>query len=234
MKEKYSKIGDQNLKAIDNSNKFTDWLFDQIKSDIRGNILEIGSGVGTYSKKLIKKYGKDKVVLSDIDSEYLKNLKNEFKKTKILNLDLNKKPNLNLKFDTIIALNVLEHVKNDSDALMNLKKILKPNGNLILLVPAHKNLFNEIDKAVGHFRRYKKKELIKKSLKAGFEIKKVFYFNFLAIPAWYVNGNILKKAAISEGAMGFYNKLVPILRFTEEKILKKRVGISLIIILKND
>lgn len=98
-------------------------------------------------------------------------------------------------------------------------------------MPAHKFLFNCIDKAIGHYRRYTKKEIISKIQQTPFELVKLFYFNFAAIPGWYINGNIFKKSVINENAMGLFNVIVPLLEFVEHHIFCRRLGISLIAVL---
>ena len=129
-------------------------------------------------------------------------------------------------------INVLEHIENDRAALMNLASLLTKKGRIIMLVPAHKFLFNCIDTKVGHYRRYNLAEIKDKISGTKLNLVKVFYFNFMSIFAWYINGTILKKSSINEKALGLYNKMVPFFRFMENKILKKRLGISLIVTLE--
>src|SRR6266513_1839882 len=98
----------------------------------------------------------------------------------ICKLDLNCKADYEKigyeKFDSIIAINVLEHVEDDIFALQQLYKMLKSEGILIILVPCHKFLYNVIDTNVGHFRRYTKKDLELKIRKTRFSIERMFYF----------------------------------------------------------
>jgi 2-polyprenyl-3-methyl-5-hydroxy-6-metoxy-1,4-benzoquinol methylase len=235
--KKYTQQGNQNLSNTDKANRFTDWMFSEINPYIEGNILEVGSGIGTFSKKITSDFKDRKIILSDIDPEYVKGLRNAYspnKNIQAIKLDLGRSSdfqNINNKINTVIALNVLEHVENDVDALKNIYNLLAPNGKLILLVPAHKFLFNCIDVSLDHFRRYTKKELLQKISQTDFKLKKLFYFNFPAIVGWYFNGNILKKN-ISEGSVSLFNKFIPLFRFFEKYILQKKVGISLIAILK--
>ena len=235
-KEDYSNIGSKNLEILNESEKFTDWMYSEIKPNISGSILEIGSGIGTYSQKIIKGYKKNKIILSDIDSKFIKNLKNKYKSKKnieVIKLDIEKTNKLNNKgVNTIVALNVLEHINDDIKALNNLYEYLAPQGKAIILVPAHKKLYNCIDKAVGHYRRYSKKELINKINKTKFKIKEIKYFNFISIFGWYINGNILKKAIINKDATKLLNWGVPVFKFIDKNIILNKIGISLIVILE--
>ena len=111
--------------------------------------------------------------------------------------------------------------------LLYLNKMLKDNGNLIILVPTHKFLFNVIDKNVGHWRRYTKKELDTKLKKANFKVKKIFSFNFLGIIGWYINGNICKNPQVNTSATKIFDKIIPIEKHLE-KLFRKKIGLSII------
>jgi len=235
--EKYPESGDLNLKILRKADNFSNWMFSQIKPFLKGTILELGSGIGTYSKLVIDNFPNNKIILSDIDKKYVNYLKGKFAQSNVsvFKLDItneNDFRNLNCTVDSIFVLNVLEHVEDDVQVLKNCYSILNPGGKLIILVPAHKFLFNCIDKTVGHYRRYTKKEMISKVSKTKFKIKRLFYFNFLSIFGWYWNGSILKKEILNESALGLFNKLVPILSFFEKHILRKKLGMSLVVVLE--
>jgi len=238
MTNEYSKIGDLNLKLLYSADNFNKWLFDEIKPFIRdGNILEIGSGIGTISNILINEFKKSNITLSDIDRKYIKFLRDKYNNRDINVHEINVEKfdhlkKLNKFFDTVIMLNVLEHIKDDLKPLENIYKILKRNGVLILLVPAFKFLYNSIDIEVGHYRRYSKKEIIKLSKSAGYKIKGCFYFNFLSIIGWFINGTIFRKGELSKNALDIYNNMIPLLRVFEKNIIKRKIGISIILILE--
>ncbi len=134
-----------------------------------------------------------------------------------------------LKFDTILCLNILEHLKNDRLAVENMSSLLEMGGRLIILVPALQCLFGSIDTSFEHLRRYNKKYL--KALIHGQDmtITKLYYMNFLGLLGWYVNGRIFKKKELPERQTKLFDKLVPFLAFAE-KIIKPPLGQSLILI----
>ena len=240
MPKHYSQEGNQNLTAVDQAGNFTSWMYEQINPHLQGNILEIGSGLGTYSKKILRDFPRGKIFLSDVDPTYIETLKNNFgweANVKVIGLDLENGSDfaaIDTPIDSAVALNVLEHIRDDVRALSHVHEVLRPGGRFVLLVPAHKFLYNRMDEAVGHFRRYTKKELIQKASDSGFTIRDLFYFNFASLFGWYVNGNILKKGTVAEGVLGFFDKMVPILRFCERKLLRKKMGISLIAVLEKN
>ena len=226
-------LGDEELKMVENS-KVNVHIYNHIKHFLGKRILEIGSGIGNISKYIIKgSKNNELIVLSDISDKYLTRLEKKFhgNNTKVMKYDLEdiKIQKLKeLKIDTIICLNVLEHIKNDEKALRNLYNILNKNGKLILLVPYLPILYGKLDKKLGHFRRYSKKLLLKKIIKIGFSIKKTFFINFIAIFGWFLKSKILKRNLQSKDIV-IYDSLMPIFTMVD-RITKPFMGQSLICI----
>ena len=226
-------VGHENLETATQRKNFTKWVYEAIFSGLKGDILEVGSGLGTFSEHIIRDFPDSSVTLSDISLSYIQNLKEKFsgKNVTVCKLDLNVQEDYEdigyEKFDSIIAVNVLEHVKNDELALQQLYKMLRKNGILIVLVPANKFLYNVIDKSIGHWRRYTKNELETKIKNTKFSVEKMFSFNMLGMVGWYVNGNLCKKAVINKKASKVFDKLVPVMKVVE-KILRRRIGLSII------
>lgn len=239
--QEYSKEGKNNQQIFsERGNNFYNWIFEEIKPYLRGNILEIGSGVGNFSKILVENFPDNQLILSDFDKYFLNILNKKYcenNKVKVEYLDLNSTKileNNNYKINTCIAINILEHIENDVKALENIYSILESDGVLILLVPAHKFLYNIIDKDIGHYRRYAKREIVEKINLTSFNLINIYYFNLFAIFGWFLNGKILKKSIINEDILGFYNKLIPLLKVIERYIFLRKIGISLIVVLKKE
>lgn len=231
------KSGEETLNVIASANNFNKWMFQTIKPFCKGNILEIGSGLGNISNFFIQ--NNYSIFLSDIRNNYCTHLEQKFQNNKnLLGIDkinlvdkdfdeLNKK--LINKFDTVFALNVIEHIEDDNLAIINCKKLLKENGNLIILVPAYQILYNHFDKELFHFRRYQKTELTQIFKKNKFTIIKSFYFNALAIIGWFVSGKIAKNKIIPSSQMGFYNKIVFFAKIID-LILFNKIGLSTVVV----
>ncbi len=240
MDGRYSQDGEQHLSVIDVSDNFTNWLYSEIEPFLQGDMLEVGSGLGTYSQKIVDKFSDNKIILSDVDSSYVQNLSKRFKG--LSNVYVNKLDLSNLsdfkrlphKVDTIFALNVLEHIEDDVSVLNNAYDVLKSGGRFVILVPAHKFLFCNLDSAVGHFRRYTKKDFEKKVAETKFKVGTMFYFDSLAMLGWYFNGKILKKTVIDEGVMKVFDALVPFLKLFDKYVLMKKIGTSLIVVLEKN
>ena len=234
--------GHANLEIISASSRFNEWMYKRIKTGLRekmGNILEVGSGLGTISEKLIRDMGPSShITLTDISVRYVQLLSikySSFKNVSVSRMDLNSGEDYSKigyeKYDSIIALNVLEHVRDDQLALREIYKMLKTGGILAILVPCNKFLYNVIDKGLGHFRRYTKKELCSKINETSFTILCMHYFNTVGMVGWYLNGNLLKKAAISPTASKWFDRIVPLLDCFD-RVTSNITGLSLICHLK--
>ncbi len=130
-------------------------------------------------------------------------------------------------FDTIVSINTLEHILNDELALKNSFKLLAPNGNLILIVPAHQWLYGTMDSSIGHYRRYSKNELHTKLQSLGFKVKKEKYINMIAAIGWFINGHIIKQRVPPKNQLRILNLVSPTLQKYEQSI-KTPFGISLL------
>ena len=99
--------------------------------------------------------------------------------------DICELPYKNDTFDLILATDIIEHVDDDERALQELKRVLKPTGQILLTVPAFPSLWGLQDIVSHHKRRYKKRELCQKIIQAGLCHNQLFYFNYLLfIPIW--------------------------------------------------
>lgn len=134
-------------------------------------------------------------------------------------------------YDTVISSNVLEHIQNDTAALLNINKILKEDGILILLTPAGQFLFSNLDRNVGHYRRYSKTEVKNKLETAGFTVEKQFYVNIVGAFGWFFSGKILKRKTLGSSSLSLFNFFVPLFIFIES-LIKIPFGVSVITICK--
>lgn len=205
-------------------------MYEQFSSYIGRRVLEVGSGIGNITAFLAEE-GRT-VVATDVIPSYRDELEIRFRenpKVSVSVFDLDgAAPDeyVTEPFDSVVCLNVLEHIEDDGAALKAMKQALKDDGSLILLVPAHQFLFGEFDVAVGHYRRYSKKLLRNRLEEAGFEIRSLQFFNIAATLPWLLNGRILRRGYLPNDQVSLADRLVPILRF--EYLLGPPAGISLI------
>lgn len=231
------KNGFSTLENISGAGNFNRWMYETIKPYCIGRILEIGGGIGNISNCLLE--DGHELVVTDFQEEYCEIIKDRFHDRpnlkEVLLMDIidpffdQKYAHLMGSFDTVFALNVIEHIADDKKALANCKKLLRNGGMLIILVPAFQNLFNHFDVALGHFRRY-----TSKTLNQAFEVNKFSvvhrqYFNLIGIAGWWISGSLMKKKVIPGGQMKLYNSLVPVFKIVD-KITNKWLGLSVIIV----
>jgi SAM-dependent methyltransferase len=228
--EEIDKYGISTLEAISQAHAFNEWMYDTIAPFCSGKIIELGSGIGNISTFFIR--DKKDIVLSDLRDNYRQYLMDKFHlpEPNVRSVDMvhdnfeKEYADLLGQFDTVFALNVVEHIEDHHLAMRNAAKLLKKNGNLIILVPAYQWLCNAFDRELGHYRRFTKKTL-SLFIPNNVELVKMRYFNFAGIPGWFVSGSILKKKEISPNAMRLFNRALPIVKLTD-LILFKKVGLS--------
>ena len=133
------------------------------------------------------------------------------------------------RLDTVMCLNVLEHIERDQVALVNMRALLRPGGSLILVVPAHRWLYGSMDAAIGHLRRYTRRSMAELLAAAGLTPVRLQYVNAIGALGWLVAGRVLHCEAPSPSLLRRFNALVPPLRWIESKI-SPPFGISLLVI----
>lgn len=219
----------QVLESMSQAVWYNCWTLNKFKKYLSGDILEVGCGIGNFTKTLVD-YGQVRAI--DINQEYIKKLKQEIGgKAQVGFGDIEKGSYFfkNQQFDSIVCLNVLEHIEDDDVALKNLHKLLKKEGKLILLVPAHLILYGEIDKSISHLRRYERKELIEKLEGVGFKIISSRIINFLGALGWFIAGKIFRTKMVGEGSIKMFNLIAPLV-LPFEDLIKPPIGTSILIV----
>ena len=208
----YKDPGAKTLHALSAAPRFNRWMADTIRPYVGQRVLEIGSGIGNLSRALLP--GRKRYLATDLSSEYLGRLSSRF--THRLNLEAHRcdltdpsdfAPFAN-SMDTVICLNVLEHIKDDYLGLSNIYSALDHGGRALVLVPEGQSVFGTIDVALGHFRRYSEAELQKKMESVGFEVERILRFNRVSRLPWYVSGRILKRTSLDWNQMQIYDRFV--------------------------
>ena len=128
------------------------YIYARTKKYFKNNILEIGAGIGSFTVHYFQNFSN--ITLTELDSYNLSYLKTKFQTNKNIKIKNSFVSDLNENFNTIIHLNVLEHIKDDEEEIYNCLKKINKNCYLIILVPAGKNLYCKFDEEIGHHRRY--------------------------------------------------------------------------------
>ncbi len=221
--------GHKTLRRMAKLHRYNRWLWHKVAPYVGARVLEVGSGTGNMTRYLSTC---DRVVASDINPAYIAALRNAFEndpRVRVCRFDLGAEespPELGNGFDTVLCFNVLEHVEQDLAALRRLHDLLAAEGRIVLIVPSLHSLFGEIDRAIGHYRRYERGELTQKLTAAGFEVEQVSTFNCIGALGWYVNARLLRRRSVPGFQARVNDLLVPMLRLEEH--LNCSVGLSLL------
>ncbi|MBL8227871.1 MAG: glycosyltransferase [Bryobacterales bacterium] len=208
----YKETGPEVLEAFSSAIEFNRWMADTIRPYVGKSVLEIGSGIGSLSRQLIS--GRKRYIATDIDEHHIARLRSRFQHRPIFEVrkaDLacaDDFTELRQCVDTIVCLNVLEHVQDHRQGLKNLYGALVPGGRAIVLVPQGQWAYGKIDEMLGHWLRYSEALLTERVLEAGFQVEKMLYFNRAALPGWYLNGKFLKRPTVSPFQLKIFDRFV--------------------------
>jgi SAM-dependent methyltransferase len=206
------------LHNLSKTRRFNGWMADTIRPWVGDNVLELGAGMGNLSLHLLPRRA---YTVSDIDPLHLDYLRNGFahnKRVAVRRVDVQAPDDFDAlegQFDTVVCLNVVEHVKEDEVALRNIYRVLHPGGRACILVPRGPGLYGSLDQVLGHVRRYTETELRDKMVAAGFHLEALFTFNRVTVPGWFINGKLRRQTRFPKLPLQVFDRLVWVWRRLE-------------------
>ena len=211
------------LRSFAGARGFNRWMFSRFEPYIGDRVLEAGCGIGNFTEQLLDR---ERLVCVDIDQFYVEVIARRFghlENVRTDAFDLSDQATLRglseERIDTIISVNVLEHVEDDEAVLAGFNDVLEKGGNAIVLVPAHPWLFSAADEALGHHRRYTRRQLKRKLTEAGFDVVALGEFNRLGVLGWHIN-KLGGKSVVSPRQMRLYSLVLPVAKLID------RVGVG--------
>ncbi len=207
--------GSQILGRLARAPRFNAWMADVVRPHVGQRVLEIGAGTGNLTRRLVPR---ERYVASDVNPLYLQTLRSLIADRPYLGVaftDLTRAETFPApagSFDTVVCLNVLEHVEDDVGALANVRAALAPGGRAIVLVPQGPALMGTLDEVLGHRRRYTPATLRAAAAAAGLEVRDLLGFNRVGTPAWWLNGKVLGRRGFGLLQILTLNALTPIFR----------------------
>jgi SAM-dependent methyltransferase len=202
-----------------------------LKPFLKGRILEVGAGIGGTTGTLCDG-SQDSWLCLEPDPELYSKLDKKIKKHELpaccysmkgVTADLP----ANETFNAILYIDVIEHIEDDSEELARAKTLLDDNGYLIILVPAHQSLYNEFDKAIGHYRRYDKKMLAAAAPKE-LPLIDMKYLDSCGLLASLMNKYFLKQDYPTLRQIHFWNRVIIPVSKPIDFILGYRAGKTVI------
>jgi glycosyltransferase involved in cell wall biosynthesis len=219
------------LQSVRRARGFNLWMLSQFRAYLGQRVFEAGCGIGNFTELLLDR---ERLVCVDNDPFYVEIIRRRFGHLENIEAsqgDLTRASCVEQvrtqEIDTIVSLNVLEHIEDDRAAIRNFFEILRPGGHAAVLVPAHPWLYTDCDRTLGHVRRYTEPELREKFAQAGFEVVSVEQFNRLAVYGWWLNGK-RGNDRLSPFQMRVYEFLLPLAKLMDR--LKRGPGLSFILV----
>jgi glycosyltransferase involved in cell wall biosynthesis len=209
--------GGEILERLNRAPRFTRWMADVIRPYIGDRVLEVGAGTGNMSVHLMPR---SVYWATDVNAHYLDFLvtlraTRPYMHVAYTNAMEGETFPTGQSFDTVVCLNVVEHVEDDLGALRNIWNALGDGGRAVILVPCGPQLYGSLDEVLGHFRRYTREQLIGVAEQAGFRVEQVLKFNRPGVVAWWLNGRILHRRTFGLGQIRMLNILTPIFRLMD-------------------
>ena len=221
------------LEDMEHLPNYNDWIVSMLAPALRGRAAEIGAGLRTFAERIRPHV--DSLELVEPAPELAGRLTEKFAAEdgyRVMEQTLEDwlQAGMQAEFDSIVLVNVLEHIKDDRAAAEGFYRNLKAGGRLMIFVPAMPFLYSKLDFAYGHYRRYTRKTLRQRVAAAGFEIEMLRFVDFAGVLPWWLLNTVLGKTTFHAPSLRVYDKyFVPVTR-SVESVLAPPVGKNLILI----
>jgi SAM-dependent methyltransferase len=206
------------LDSLDGAGNYAAWIFELIEPHLGDEVLEVGAGHGTFTKMLARKT--KRVVACDMSERCVDRLRERFRPeehVEVLHGSIDSAA-AHGPFDSVVVINVLEHIEDDDGALRDAGTLLKPGGRVVLWVPAFSFLYSDFDRRIGHHRRYGRTGLRTQLTDAGYEVRDIRYVNAVGAVAWLVLARILRRTPTKSAPVQIFDKyFVPVLKRLERR-----------------
>ncbi|MCB1877117.1 MAG: class I SAM-dependent methyltransferase [Chromatiales bacterium] len=222
----------KDLEAMSFADNYHRWILAELQPYLGKSVAEVGAGNGNFSAFLLEtelerlvSFEPSNNMFADLERRFAGNQRIDT----IRDFFGNRAEQYHEAFDSVMYINVLEHIEDDGQELRYAFQTLRPGGHILLFVPALSFLYSELDRKVGHFRRYGKRQLVEVVRSAGFDIDRVRFFDIAGILPWYV-AFVLLKSTTNAANVSLYDRLVvPVMR-PLERFIRPPIGKNLLLI----
>ncbi len=219
------------LDAMAEARNYCHWIMRYFAPYLGERVVEIGAGTGTFSELLLSSERTVGLALFEAARNLFPLLRQRFADRNVrLHGGAFDPLALDAPADSIVLVNVLEHILDDAALLSQVHQSLRPGGSLLLFVPALTWNYGSLDKAFEHHRRYSKGGLVKKLRAAGFRVEQARYVNIIGIASWFFAGKVLRQTTLRPAQVRWYDRWVVPWSFKLEQICEPPLGQSLLVV----
>lgn len=209
--------GAATLELFRENDAYTELLWRRLSAmsprSVGARVLEVGCGIGNLTRILLRSEDLDYLHALDMDPAYVERVRAEIDDPRlVVSTGLAEEfcPEEYLEpekgFDCIVASNVIEHIEDDTRVLSNFRRLLRPAGVILILVPAHRFLYCSLDRHLSHYRRYRKRDLEALARRADLEPLRVRHFNPIGTLGWWLNGKVLRRSVLPAAQLSLYSR----------------------------
>ncbi|MCE9591357.1 MAG: class I SAM-dependent methyltransferase [Planctomycetes bacterium] len=222
---------DDSLVTLSELYDYNHWVFSTFRRHVEGRVLEVGAGTGNITR-FLSMIATEVVALEPVPGfrseadKCLGHMRHVSSRSGYLH-EMAVPAEPGAMFDTVVSCNVLEHIEDDVAALRQMRGQLRPGGKVITFVPAGPVAFGQLDRELGHFRRYTRASLRKAYEAAGLEWVEGRYSNLVGLAGWWFNSVVLRRKHVPVRQAVSFNKLVPLLS-AFERMLPMPMGQSVV------
>jgi len=226
--------GDFQFRALREAVNYQRLLVKELGASIRGRTIEIGAGIGQMTAALRGLPGIEYLQSIEPEPAFCAQFRRRFPEQPLIQGTIKDLPGDD--WDAIVCINVLEHIEDDEEELARYHERLKrKRGALALFVPARPELYAPIDRDFGHYRRYRRAEMVSELTNAKFKIEKIRYFDMVGYFAWLISCRLIRLRNFQPASVRWLDRLIfPMENFIESRICPPPIGKNLLVIARAD
>jgi len=202
-------------------------LLEEFGPYLQGRVMEVGSGIGQLTSGIVRLAGVKRLHAVEPNPHFFAELQGRHLEIdETLGTVFDVPPDS--QYDAIISVNVLEHIEHDAREIQQYQARLRPSGYLCLFVPACPSIYADMDRTFGHYRRYRKEDLGRLLVAAGFQVERLHFYNSVGYFAWWLNFCVLKKTDFEIAKVRFFDRVIfPLAHRWERRVMRPPFGQSL-------
>lgn len=220
------------LEHLATADEFFDWIVASFRGAVTGDVLEVGAGIGTVASRLLRHPVRSVTAIEPADNLYprLAEAAGEHGFTALRCTSGDVAAEGGGPYDTVVYVNVLEHIRDDVAEVRQAHGLCRPGGRLCVFVPAVPAIYGTLDRKSGHYRRYRRDELVRNVTAGGFRVDDVRYFDVAGLVPYWLAYRVIGLQSLGGASTSLFAKvLVPISRALQAVLRRPPIGKNLIL-----